>query len=311
MVGVAENIPTDVLINLNSAKIIAGGTTDLTGFDDPRNIINRTDGIDGAGKTWLLADNTAGYWEAKLTRVGTPSLLRLSNTKQDGRGTKAFAISWSGATTNNNPPGLANLTYTDPQTGKAAFCTDQCPLAASSNKSYQDFLFVNIIKLDNIRLNVTQWYGAGGGLDGLLLAESRERSWIFLERLILMVAVVRSFTNHEIFCLKPILHSFEQSYRFNFVGSLRHESRSIELEYRSGCHNHCHSSTFSIKRAFVRFQGRHSYRRHHFCASPPGRSLALASEVPQGRSESSYGVSTSRPPVWNESPGAGREHYEN
>ena len=283
MVGIADNIPSDVLINLNSAQIITGGTTDLTGFDDPRSIINRTDGIDGVGKTWLLADNTAGYWEAKLTRVGTPALLRLSNTKQDGRGTKAFAISWSGAAASSNPPGLANLTYTDPQTGKAAYCADQCPLAASSNKSYQDFLFVNLIKLNNIRLNVTQWYGAGGGLDGLLLAEDRKGSWIFLEPLMLTVAIVRSFTNHEIFCLEPIRHSFEQSYRFNFVGSLRN---------RSGCYNHCHSSTFSVERAIVRIEGRHSYRRYHFCASPPGCSLALASEVPQGQSGSSYCVST-------------------
>ncbi|KAL9043725.1 MAG: hypothetical protein Q9214_003098 [Letrouitia sp. 1 TL-2023] len=172
MVGIAEDIPTDVLIDLNSAKITARGTTDLTGFDDPRNIINRTDGIDGAGKTWLLANNTPGYWEAELTRVGTPSLLRLSNTKQDGRGTRAFTFSWSLATADNNPPGLVNLSYTDAQTGEAAFCAGQCPLATSSNKSYQDFLFVNIIKLNNFRLNVTQWYGAGGGLDGLLLAEN-------------------------------------------------------------------------------------------------------------------------------------------
>ncbi|KAL9603041.1 MAG: hypothetical protein Q9219_001405 [cf. Caloplaca sp. 3 TL-2023] len=172
MANIAEDIPQEVLINLNSAEITAGGTTDLAGFDDPRNIINRTDGVDGAGKTWLLADNTAGYWQADLTREGTPSLLRLSNTKQDGRGTKAFTFSWFIAAVDDNPPGLANLTYTDPQTGKAAFCAEQCPLAASSNKSYQDFLFVNNIKLNNIRLNVTQWYGAGGGLDGLLLAEN-------------------------------------------------------------------------------------------------------------------------------------------
>ena len=292
MAVIAADIPTDVLIDLNSATITAGGTTDLTGFNDPRNIINRTDGIDGAGKTWLLANNTAGYWGAELTRVGSPSLLRLSNTKQDGRGTKAFAFSWSSATSNGNPPGLANLSYADPQTGKAAFCADQCPLASSSNKSYQDFLFVNIIKLNNIRLNVTQWYGAGGGLDGLLLAENRKGSWIFLERLMLMLAIVRSFTIREFFCLESVLDNFEQSYRFNLVGSLRYEDRSIELEHRSGCHNHCHSSTFSVERAFVRFESRHSYRRYHFCASPPGRSLALASEVSQGPSGPSCCVST-------------------
>ncbi|KAL8828221.1 MAG: hypothetical protein Q9191_002711 [Dirinaria sp. TL-2023a] len=165
--NIAPNIPSDVTVDLSSANVTAKGSSNLDGFDDPRNILKSTDGVDGAGKTWLLADDTAGYWQAIGVSTGTfsPALLRLSNTRQDGRGTKAFAI--TGFPSN----AVANLSYTDPQTGKHAFCDELCPLAHSSNKSYQDFFFVNVINMDSVRLNISDWYGSGGGLDGLLLAE--------------------------------------------------------------------------------------------------------------------------------------------
>lgn len=167
--NIVADIPSIARIDLSSAEITSEGTSDLTGFDDPRNILNRTDGVDAAGKTWLLADQTAGYWQATGSSIGTfsPALLRLSNTRQDERGTKTFAF------TSFPDNGLANLTFTDPDTGKQEYCDARCPLAASTNTTYQDFFFVNVINMDGLRLNVTEWYGAGGGLDGLLLADQR------------------------------------------------------------------------------------------------------------------------------------------
>ena len=164
--SIAADIPSDVRIDLSSAKITAIGSSDLTGFDDPRNILSDTDGVDAAGKTWLLANDTAGYWEAIGPSIGgfSPALLRLSNTKQDGRGTKAFAFLLC------LKMGREFVLHGS-SNRRGRFCDAQCPLASFSNRTYEDFLFVNVISMDGLRLNVSEWYGAGGGLDGLLLAD--------------------------------------------------------------------------------------------------------------------------------------------
>ena len=164
--NVAADIPSDVRIDLSSAKITAGGSSNLKGFDDPWNILNHTDGIDAAGKTWLLANGTAGYWQATGPSIGTfsPALLRLSNIRQDGRGTKTFTF------TSFPQNGVPNFSFTDSSTGEPQYCDARCPLASFATDTYQNFFFVNIIKMDGFRLNVSDWFGVGGGLDGLLLA---------------------------------------------------------------------------------------------------------------------------------------------
>ncbi len=292
---IAADIPSDVTIDLSSANITAEGSSDLAGFDDPRNILNHTDGVDAAGKTWLLADDTAGYWQAAGVSIGTfsPALLRLSNTQRDGRGTKAFTF------TSFPENGFANFTYTDPQTGKLKTCAAQCPLASSSNKTYPDFFFVHVINMDGLRLNVSEWYGAGGGLDGLLLAEERKSSRNLSECLILMTVVIHSLATLVLRHLECL------------IGSLHYEHQSISYRLCGGCYSYCHSTSLSIEQeAFFWGCCRHSHRRCGIRASPRRFFVFLVSKIPHGPTEDRLFIFTQRPPFQDISRRVGREQSE-
>ncbi|KAI1329573.1 cellular morphogenesis protein [Xylariaceae sp. FL0255] len=152
-------------INLSTANISTYQGSSTTGFSDPKNIVCNTNGTDGAGNTWLLEDSVPGNLEAQFGFHFTPSKLRLRNTHQDGRGTKT----WSFTAQPNN--GLMNFTYLDPTTGQNMSCTNACPLSNDTSVEYQDFRFVNSIDMNAFRFNIYDWYGAGGGLDGLELFE--------------------------------------------------------------------------------------------------------------------------------------------
>ncbi|KAH0283677.1 hypothetical protein M436DRAFT_85810 [Aureobasidium namibiae CBS 147.97] len=148
------------VINLSAGNITSGAATSTSGFSDPRNIICQT-GDDSAGNAWLLEDNTPGFWRGSFGFGFIPTKLRLYNTNQDGRGTKtwrftAFPIN-----------GIMNFTYTD-ESGKFASCTADCPLP-QGNTSYQDFHFVNSVGMNDFRIDISAWYGAGGGLSGIEL----------------------------------------------------------------------------------------------------------------------------------------------
>ncbi|KAG9896744.1 nucleotide-diphospho-sugar transferase, partial [Aureobasidium melanogenum] len=60
-----------------------------------------------------------------------------------------------------------NFTYTD-ESGNLASCTANCPLP-QGNTSYQDFHFVNSVGMNDFRIDISAWYGAGGGLSGIEL----------------------------------------------------------------------------------------------------------------------------------------------
>ncbi|KAN0122244.1 cellular morphogenesis protein [Hyaloscypha variabilis] len=160
------SLPDQQIINISGANITSGSSTSTAGFSDPSNIICKTSGIDGAGNTWLLADNTPGFWKASFGFGFEPTKLRLWNTHQDGRGTQtwrytAFPID-----------GIMNFTYIDPTTGQNASCTSECPLSSNSSIKYQDFHFVNVIGMNGFQIDISAWYGAGGGLDGIELFEN-------------------------------------------------------------------------------------------------------------------------------------------
>ncbi|KAH6691597.1 cortical protein marker for cell polarity-domain-containing protein [Plectosphaerella plurivora] len=151
------------VINLSSANITSGSSTSTTGFSDPRNIVCKTDGADGAGNTWLLQDGAPGFWGASFGFGFEPTKLRIWNTHQDGRGTRtwrftAFPIN-----------GILNMTYVDPATGQNASCTSECPLSDNPDVPFQDFHFVNSVGLDSFRIDISEFYGAGGGLNGIQL----------------------------------------------------------------------------------------------------------------------------------------------
>ena len=154
------------IINLSSANISAVASSTQNGFSDPKNIVCKTNGQDGSGNTWLLDDNTPGAWKADLNFGFQPTKLRLYNTRRDGRGTRIFRF------TANPINGIMNLTYTDPVTKAKVYCDSRCPLSNDAAVPYQDFEFVNVIGMNAFRIDISEWYGKGGGLDGVELFEN-------------------------------------------------------------------------------------------------------------------------------------------
>lgn len=147
------------VINLGSGNITSGGSTTTSGYSDPSNIICKVGSEQGSGNTWLLADDTAGYWKGSFGFGFNPTKLRIYNTNLDGRGTKTFRF------TAMPIDGIMNLTYVDSD-GQNATCTADCPLP-QGNTTYQDFTFVNVIGMNGFRIDISAWYGSGGGLDGI------------------------------------------------------------------------------------------------------------------------------------------------
>ena len=151
------------IVNIASANISADGSTTTDGFSDPKNIICKTQGIDGTGNTWLLEDDSPGSWRADMGFGYEPTKLRIWNTHQDGRGTKTFRF------TAFPINGIMNFTYMDPATRQNASCSSTCPLSNDPSVKYQDFRFVNIIGMNSFQIDISDWYGNGGGLDGIEL----------------------------------------------------------------------------------------------------------------------------------------------
>ncbi|KAJ9625932.1 hypothetical protein H2203_004701 [Taxawa tesnikishii (nom. ined.)] len=149
------------VVNVGSANITSASTTTQSGFNDPRNIICKTGDQDGSGNTWLLADNTPGFWQANFSFGFNPTKIRLYNTKHDGRGTKTWRFT---ALPIN---GIMNMTYID-SNGHNASCSATCPLP-QDNSTYRDFHLVNPIGMNAFRLDISDWYGSGGGLAGVEL----------------------------------------------------------------------------------------------------------------------------------------------
>ncbi|PYH48776.1 putative cellular morphogenesis protein (Rax2) [Aspergillus saccharolyticus JOP 1030-1] len=153
------------VINLQNATITSDANSSTTGFVDPRNIICQSSGKDGAGKTWLLDDYSPGYWRADMQFEYTPTKLRLYNTHYEGRGTKTFLF-------RRLPDnGIMNLTYTDPDTGKAAYCDQSCSLSSNATEKYREFTFVNQAAMSGFEIEILSWYGKGAGLNGIELLE--------------------------------------------------------------------------------------------------------------------------------------------
>ncbi|KAI2629669.1 cortical protein marker for cell polarity-domain-containing protein [Hypoxylon sp. NC1633] len=155
--------PDGQIINLSTATIEADQGTSTTGFNDPKNIVCKTGGIDGAGNTWLLQDKTPGAWRASFKFGFEPTKLRLWNTRQDGRGTRTWRF------TAQPINGIMNFTYIDPVTNRNTTCTSECHLSNDPSVEFQDFHFVNKVGMNGFRIDVSEWYGNGGGLDGIQL----------------------------------------------------------------------------------------------------------------------------------------------
>ncbi|KAK3709286.1 hypothetical protein LTR37_011024 [Vermiconidia calcicola] len=154
----ASTPPSGQAVRLGGGNIGASGTATTAGFDDPMTIIC-SGGDDGPGSTWLLADNTGGWWQGQFSFGFVPTKLRLYNTKYQGRGTKTFYFE------NLNSGGILNLNYID-EDGKNQSCSERCPLP-QGNTTYQEFFMVPPVGMDSFRIYITEWYGDGGGLAGI------------------------------------------------------------------------------------------------------------------------------------------------
>jgi len=150
--------PNGQVVNLAGGVITAQNTGNTAGFDDPKNIICKT-GQDTAGDTWLLTDGQQGYWEGTYSYGFIPTMLRLYNTKYEGRGTKTFYVE------NLENGGTLALTYTDGK-GKNQTCYQNCPLP-EGNTDAQDFTFTQPVGFATFRIWLTDHYGAGAGLAGI------------------------------------------------------------------------------------------------------------------------------------------------
>ena len=154
------------VINIASANISSSSNSSTTGFDNPSNIVCKTNGSGGPGNTWLLEDNSPGWWRADMNFGYVPSLLRIWNTHQDGRGTQTFRF------TAMPINGIMNFTYKDPDTGVENHCDARCPLSAKESVPYQDFRFINTVGMSAFRIDISDWYGQGAGLDGIELFQN-------------------------------------------------------------------------------------------------------------------------------------------
>ncbi|KAF2626923.1 hypothetical protein BU25DRAFT_75286 [Macroventuria anomochaeta] len=159
------------IIPIANANISAQTSSGLPGFTEPTDITCKGDfTAQGSGSTWLLADRTAGFWKAEFGFGFRPTKLRLFNTDYEGRGTKTFRY------TALPDGGIMNLTYTDPSTGRPAFCDARCPLP-EGNTTAQDFGFVNNIGMNAFRIDISDWYGNGAGLNGVQLFQDEMYSY--------------------------------------------------------------------------------------------------------------------------------------
>ena len=156
--------PTDTqFVNIQNATVSSDSSSDLSGFNDPRNVICQSSGEDGPGKTWLLRDNSPGFWRAEMRFGFRPTKIRLYNTHFEGRGTKSFLLR---ALPSN---GIMNLTYFDPDSRKVSFCDSVCSLPHDPREPYREFRLVNNIGMGGFQLEFSQWYGSGAGLNGIEL----------------------------------------------------------------------------------------------------------------------------------------------
>ncbi|KAJ4319481.1 hypothetical protein N0V94_003905 [Neodidymelliopsis sp. IMI 364377] len=158
-------------IPISNANISAQTSSGLPGFTEPGDITCKGDfATTGSGSTWLLADRATGFWKAEFGFGFRPTSLRLYNTDYEGRGTKTFRY------TALPDGGIMNLTYTDPSTGQPAFCDATCPLP-EGNTTAQDFNFVNVVGMNAFRLDISDWYGNGAGLNGIQLFQDEMYSY--------------------------------------------------------------------------------------------------------------------------------------
>uniref|UniRef100_A0A8H7TP82 Cellular morphogenesis protein n=1 Tax=Bionectria ochroleuca TaxID=29856 RepID=A0A8H7TP82_BIOOC len=149
--------PDGQVVNIATATISSQNTA--SGSNHSSILCPSSNSSDSA--SWLLQDKTAGVWDAQLGFGFEPTKLRLWNTHKDGRGTKTFRF------TAFPLNGIMNFTYVDPASKENKTCTSECQLSDNSDVEYQDFHFVNRVGMNRFMISISDWYGSGGGLNGI------------------------------------------------------------------------------------------------------------------------------------------------
>ncbi|KAF1959335.1 hypothetical protein CC80DRAFT_325802 [Byssothecium circinans] len=171
--GVAQNNTQSLPVG--SADITSQTSSGLPGLSDPKTIACKTNPeTQGSGSTWLLADNTAGFWKASFGFGFQPTKLRLYNTNFEGRGTKTWRY------TALPDGGIMNFTFVNPVTKRQEFCDARCPLP-QDNTTAQDFFFVNQVGMNAFQLDISDWYGKGGGLNAVEVFQTQIFSYAINE----------------------------------------------------------------------------------------------------------------------------------
>lgn len=158
------------VLPIGSASITAQTSSGRPGLTEPKNIVCKEDvEAEGEGSTWLLSDDATGFWQADFGFGFEPTKLRLHNTDFEGRGTKTFRY------TALPDGGIMNFTYVDPESGDKKYCDARCPLP-EGNTTAQDFLFVNVVGMNSFKIDISDWYGPGAGLNGIELFQNGEHT---------------------------------------------------------------------------------------------------------------------------------------
>lgn len=156
---------------LGQSEFQGGPSSANASFANPAQILC-PQGDDGAGNSYLFADNAPGRLTMRAFRNLPTRAFRLGNTFVEGRGTKTFGII---SIPDNRQ---LELQYLDTRTQKNATCTTDCPLLNDKAIPYQDFLISEnpangmengIKQLTGIQFTATTWYGSGAGLHLLQL----------------------------------------------------------------------------------------------------------------------------------------------
>ncbi|KAF1840404.1 uncharacterized protein K460DRAFT_381211 [Cucurbitaria berberidis CBS 394.84] len=167
-VATSEN--STQIIPIGSAILSAQTSSSVAGFADPKNIACKADfSKQGADQTWLLADKSPGSWKADFGFGFEPTSLRLYNTNFEGRGSKTWRF------TALPDGGIMNFSYVDPN-GQKAYCDARCPLQEGKTTA-QDFTFVNMVGMNAFRIDISDWWGAGAGLNGIQLFQDAMYSY--------------------------------------------------------------------------------------------------------------------------------------
>ncbi|KAI8064243.1 cortical protein marker for cell polarity-domain-containing protein [Gongronella butleri] len=165
--GVYFNANSSQPVNLGAPTEVSGGNSAFDGKNsDPSSIVCQGANGSAAPTPWLLQDDVPGYWQATFAYAIQPSMFRLSNTGLPDQATRSFSILALGSND------VFTLSYIDPATHATTTCSDMCFLANNASIPYQDFTVQTPINTTGIRIDISSWYGSGGGLGDVQVFQS-------------------------------------------------------------------------------------------------------------------------------------------